>query len=252
MLPEHFPPTGLVAHRGLAASLPENTLLALEAAAATGTCILEFDLQLSADGVPVVFHDESLIRTCGVEGRVGDHSASALMRMQCGYANKFGDEFDHVTIASHAATVEVLAAYPDSCLLAEIKDESIARFGLRACMEPVLEALSPVQERVAVISFQAAAVAFAQARGFAVGWCIATHDASAEAMANRLQPELLLTDEQALVSPEALWAGGWRWASWEVLEVQRARELFELGVDYVETMACDQLGAAPQLQSWCS
>ena len=118
-------------------------------------------------------------------------------------------------------------------------------------MEPVLEALSPVRERAALISFQAAAVSFAQARGFAVGWCIETHDATAEAMANRLQPELLLTDEHALVGPETLWPGDWRWASWEVLEVQRARELFELGVDYVETMACGQLGAHPQLQSWC-
>ena len=71
-------------------------------------------------------------------------------------------------------------------------------------------------------------------------------------MAHRLQPDLLLTDEAALMAREALWAGDWRWASWEVVDATRARALFELGVEYVETMACDQLAAEPSLQSWCA
>ncbi len=250
MLPQQFPATDLVAHRGLAASYPENTVLALQQALKSGTRIVEFDIQLSANGVPVVIHDEALLRTCGIGGTVGDFTAEALCHVHCGYADRFGDRFADLTIATHAAAVATLGADPSACLLAEIKDESIARFGLRACMEPVLRALEPWRDRVALISFQSAAVAYAQAQGFAVGYCLDNHDAASRDMARRLQPDLLLTDEVALVRTDDLWPGPWRWACWEVAETRRARELFELGVDYVETMACDRLRAAPALGSW--
>ena len=44
----------LVAHRGNAHEYPENTLPAFESALALGLRCLELDVQLSADGVPVV------------------------------------------------------------------------------------------------------------------------------------------------------------------------------------------------------
>lgn len=60
------------AHRGLHTpdkTVPENSLAAFEAAVAAGYGI-ELDIQLSSDGQVVVFHDDTLTRVCGVEGRV--------------------------------------------------------------------------------------------------------------------------------------------------------------------------------------
>ena len=51
-----------IAHRGFSSRYPENTLLAFERALDLGADGAEFDVQLSKDGVPVVFHDESLQR----------------------------------------------------------------------------------------------------------------------------------------------------------------------------------------------
>ena len=77
-----FKKGSLFAHRGLfdnAAGVPENSLRAFEKAAAMGVGI-ELDVQLSADGVPVVFHDAALTRMCGEEQKVTKLSLSELKK----------------------------------------------------------------------------------------------------------------------------------------------------------------------------
>ncbi len=67
-----------VAHRGLHdAARPENSLPAFDAAAKAGY-IIECDIHLTADGEVVVFHDDTLTRMCGVDGRVEEQTLSAL------------------------------------------------------------------------------------------------------------------------------------------------------------------------------
>lgn len=68
-----------LAHRGDARQAPENTLEALKAALAVPGCDgLEFDVRVSADGVPVLLHDETLARVQGRPERVGSLRARAL------------------------------------------------------------------------------------------------------------------------------------------------------------------------------
>lgn len=69
-----------IAHRGLhdrAGGVPENTRAAAEAAIAGGYAI-ECDVQRSADGEAMVFHDESLGRLTAATEAVADHTAAAL------------------------------------------------------------------------------------------------------------------------------------------------------------------------------
>lgn len=66
------------AHRGLwGGELPENSLGAFRAAAEAGFAI-ELDIQLSSDGVVMVFHDYTLDRVCGRAGKVCEHTAAEL------------------------------------------------------------------------------------------------------------------------------------------------------------------------------
>lgn len=71
------------AHRGLwrESSPPENSLSACLAAAEAGFGI-EFDVRPSADGHPVVFHDETLDRMTAQNGRVEEMTAAALQEIQ--------------------------------------------------------------------------------------------------------------------------------------------------------------------------
>lgn len=72
-----YPTAGvrIFAHRGLALAadgtpLDENTLAAFARALEVGADYIETDLQLSKDGVPVLFHDDNLIRIAGVDSPV--------------------------------------------------------------------------------------------------------------------------------------------------------------------------------------
>ena len=70
----------LYAHRGLhdnQTDAPENSMKAFEKALEAGFGI-ELDVQLSKDGIPVVFHDFTLNRICGVEGKVCDYTYEEL------------------------------------------------------------------------------------------------------------------------------------------------------------------------------
>ena len=72
------------AHRGLYdnhAGVPENSLPAFRTAAEKGYGV-ELDVQLSADGHVVVFHDDTLDRVCGIHGNVVDFPLAELQRMK--------------------------------------------------------------------------------------------------------------------------------------------------------------------------
>jgi glycerophosphoryl diester phosphodiesterase len=73
----------LIAHRCGGASAPENSLAGLGVAAAAGVAAVEFDVMLSADGVPVVIHDETLERTTDGLGPVAQRRLAELQRLSC-------------------------------------------------------------------------------------------------------------------------------------------------------------------------
>lgn len=68
----------VVAHRGASAHAPEETVIAYRLAAALGADYLELDLQRSADGVLVAFHDDTLGRTTDVASRFPGREDSTL------------------------------------------------------------------------------------------------------------------------------------------------------------------------------
>lgn len=72
------------AHRGSSAWFPENTLVAFEAAIASGADSVEFDVQLSSDGVAVVIHDDTVDRTTNGTGKVVEHSHAELASLDAG------------------------------------------------------------------------------------------------------------------------------------------------------------------------
>ena len=72
------------AHRGYHdgnVAVPENSLASFTAAIEAGYGI-ELDVQLSADNVPMVFHDADLERICGVEGKIWDYTCAELQQMK--------------------------------------------------------------------------------------------------------------------------------------------------------------------------
>lgn len=75
----------MFAHRGGCALGPENTIAAFDRGLDTGADGLELDVRLSADGIVVVCHDETLERTTNASGPVAARTAAELSQVDAGY-----------------------------------------------------------------------------------------------------------------------------------------------------------------------
>jgi glycerophosphoryl diester phosphodiesterase len=74
----------LIAHRGgvITPSSPECSLTAIRTAGQTGYDMVELDVRMSKDGVPIVFHDRTLENACGRSESISDLTAAELSTIQ--------------------------------------------------------------------------------------------------------------------------------------------------------------------------
>jgi len=245
------PTPRLVAHRGDASSFPENSLEAIGAALDAGARYVEFDVQLTADGVPVLSHDADLVRCCGRAQSLLETEYSALRGIGAGEPARFGKRFAASRLATLAQAMERVAQAPLASAFVEIKRESLARFGVSAVVDRVLQALAPFPDRYAVISFERAAVERARASaGAPIGWVLTDYDEPAHSAARALRPEYLFCDHRRLpAGGSPLWDGPWKWAVYEVDDPTLALALAARGVALVETFAIGEMLADPRLRT---
>ena len=115
------------AHRGGCALGPENTIAAFDRGMAAGADGLELDVHLSADGVVVVHHDETLERTTDGAGPLARLTAAELARVDAGCKYRGGDGAGFGGQAIGIPTLgAVLARYPDTPIIVEMKVDSAA------------------------------------------------------------------------------------------------------------------------------
>lgn len=136
-----------LAHRGDWRTAPENTVAALLAGLAVPGCDgLEFDVRLSADGVPVLLHDETLDRVQGRPERVDSVRAETL------------DTYGVPTLAA------VLAAIPHRAFL----DVELKGRHDRSVVEILAAGRGPTLVNAAISSFDADTLA--RIAGLAPAW----------------------------------------------------------------------------------
>ncbi len=84
----------VIGHRGACAYFPENTMASFRGALGLGADMIEFDIQLSRDGIPVVFHDERIDRCTDGSGTVAEHSLAELKQLDAGswFAKRYEGE----------------------------------------------------------------------------------------------------------------------------------------------------------------
>jgi len=114
----------VVGHRGTCRYAPENTLPAFDYALASGADMLELDVQLSADGVPMVIHDGTVDRTTDGTGRVRDHTCGALQELDAGAYFRDADGQRPFAGTRIPTLQSVFTRYAEVPLTVELKTES--------------------------------------------------------------------------------------------------------------------------------
>lgn len=144
----------IVAHRGASAHAPENSLAAFRAAIDVGADGVEFDVQLAADGVPVVIHDTDLRRTASVDKRVADLTSKQLCNTDVG--SWFGPKFSSETVPTLEQTLQLLDDF-NGLIYIELKCE-LDNFKLLVAAVCNVISDSPLLPRIIVKSFRLAAI----------------------------------------------------------------------------------------------
>jgi glycerophosphoryl diester phosphodiesterase len=227
----------LVAHRGSIHDLPENTLLALKSAAAAGARYVEFDLQMSSDRVPVLFHDETLKRTTGEPGRVMDRSATELGRISAHCPERFGDSYRGESIPTLQQAITLLNETPEVTAFVEAKRQSLDHQGVRVFIDRIMQEMQAARFDWVLISFIRNAVAYARRRhDRPIGWVLRRYNEAYRKAAQRLQPEYLFCNVKRMAYPaQGLWPGPWQWVLYDILDAAEARRLLQAGADLVES-----------------
>ncbi|MFW9796797.1 MAG: glycerophosphodiester phosphodiesterase [Candidatus Thorarchaeota archaeon] len=115
----------IMAHRGESGNIPENTILALQAAVDIGVDVLESDIRFTKDNVPILYHDEDLVRITGKDEMVRKKTLDELLQFDLGYnfTTDAGRTYPFRGRGLAVVTLEeALKRFPDTILNLDIKD----------------------------------------------------------------------------------------------------------------------------------
>lgn len=226
----------IIGHRGAAALAPENTLAAFRAAAALPVDGVEFDVQRSADGHLVVFHDDTLERTSTGQGTIGEHTLAALREMDA------GSWFDPAFTGEPIPTLDEVFAFlagTDLLLFIELKAPSLYPGIERQVIDRVVQ--MGLADRVQIRSFEHDALH----RCYAI---------APDIPISELWPHKLPDDDETFFptvnayGPVCTAEGiarlhdrGQKVTAWTVDDLDAARQLIAAGIDGITTNAPDRL-----------
>lgn len=240
----------ILAHRGLALGVPENTLAAFDKAIAAGAAYIETDVNATADGIAVAVHDPTLDRVAGRADRIADLTLAELREVDLGGGARF------------ATLAEVLSAHPQTRFNIDIKSPDAAAPAAAAILA------ADAVDRVLITSFSTrrrrAAIDLLEQRSTGAG--SSGKRVSASASAGEFVPallaakvglvplaRLLLRRVDAVQIPQRIWrirtttprtvrrlhAAGVEVHVWTINDPHEARRLLENGADGIVTDRAD-------------
>jgi glycerophosphoryl diester phosphodiesterase len=227
-----WPYPRIVAHRGGGTLAPENTLGGIRFGASLGFKGVEFDVMLTADGTPVLIHDETTERTTGVKGRVSLIPYSRLEKLDAGGGEKIPTFEDAARLCRRLdlwANVEIKPAGGRDRATGEAVARMARELWRGAALPPVLSSFS-------IAALEAArSVAPELPRGLLVDEIPAAWKETLkqlECVALHCDHEKLSEEKAAAVR-----GAGYGLLCWTVNDAIAARRLLSWGVDCLVTDA---------------
>ncbi len=247
-MPYEPPPWPLVvAHRGISGQAPENTKLAVERAIDIGVDMVEVDVRLTKDGVPVLIHSARLEHTTTGRGLVADHTLEEIQGLDAGIWR--GSEFAGEPVPSLQEVLDLTrgrvplnvdfqtsdAVAPGVAVVREAgMTGDVVVSGCRVeCFEVMAEATNEITTLLNLDvlppgSTPAGAAAFAHA----------SIDIAGELGAAGINPEHSLVDAALVARARGVGLGVWTWV---VDDEDRVVELIDMGVTAVTTNRPEQM-----------
>ncbi len=240
----------LVAHRGQLQHYPENTWLGLEAAIRAGACWLEFDIQMCADGQFVLLHDADFARTGKNPVSVFETGTRQLQGISVHEPDRLGDRFAPLAVSSLDSVLQHLSGFPDIRAMVEIKEESLAHWGMEAVTAALLDKLVPYRSQCVLISYNHPALCYVQSHSsIQTGWVLTRYDQNHLNLAQSLNPQFLICNADKIPAHENPWPGNWQWMLYDIIDPDTALRWASRGVALIETRDIAAMLKHPRLAS---
>ncbi len=242
MCPTIPPYTLLIAHRGNSGPYPENTSLAIEKAIELGVDLVEVDVSLSRDGVPVLVHGPGLSRNTDGHGHVRDFTATELKRLDAGSWKGTGFAGERILSlaealdqARHRVPVNLDLKTSEATLPAlRVVQDLGMRQGviITGCTPACVAALQAAEPRLYVLLNMDKMLV-----NLAYAGRIDELQQHYLAQARKIDPDGLNLDHRLVNEQfvEAAHAAGLSIWTWTVDHLPRLEELIQIGVDSVST-----------------
>ena len=227
----------LIAHRGDMTTYPENSLLAIKAAAKLGFKNIELDVQLSKDHVPIVIHDEDLKRTAGIDELVRNLNSEEIINIPLLSSIQDKDQAELLNIATLIQAVNLLEDYPEITLFVEIKRQSVEHFDVSNVVNNTMNVLSKAKFKIVVISFLENVIEYVRKKySHPIGWVIKTLDSKSLKIAKIIQPNYIFCNINK-INMDTLkpWHGSWELALYDIKDPGQVKKLLEQGISFIET-----------------
>lgn len=227
----------IIAHRGSPKEAPENTLASFRRAHAVGARWVEFDVALTADARPVIFHDDSLERTSDGRGLLAETDFEDVKHLDAG--GWFAREFAGEPIPTLEEAIELFIDL-ELCFNMELKTDLGREAELARIAVPIVLDMWPKDRPLPLIS-SFARDAVAASRTLAPHW---PHEmlyvrvpANWAEDVKDLDVSAIGASQQHLAREQVMdiRGAGYKLASYTVNEAERAATLFQWGVDAVFT-----------------
>jgi glycerophosphoryl diester phosphodiesterase len=227
----------LIGHRGEPETWPENSLAGFREVLQAGARYIETDVQITADGVPVLCHDPTLLKITGHDLPVTSTTSLDILALPAGYPDRFGDRYNDYRITTLAEFAALLAQWPDAHAFVEIKHASVVAFGAGKVIDIMLETLADVLSQCTLISFEYEPLQHVRDRTLLpIGWVVPHWSDDSRRMAESLAPEFLFVNQTRLPpAPAPLWDGPWCWVAYTVNEADAVAPLLARGFSLIET-----------------
>jgi len=226
----------LVAHRGLMESFPENTLISLESALLSGAAYIEFDVQCTADGQLVVFHDTELLRTTGIQGNLFEMSYDELKNIRAHEPERFSMAFFNQHIPLLSDVVQLLQSHPKATAFVEIKEETLEQYGTGQIMPDLIRALDIIRSQCVIISYDESAIEYTKNHSdFLTGWVLHKYDNASHARAKKLMPDYLIINHRKIPKNSDPWPGNWQWMVYDITDPELALHYASHNIPLIET-----------------
>ena len=242
-MPYRLPPhPQLIAHRGNAGPSPENTRLAIEQAIAVGVDMVEVDVRLSREGVPVLIHNATLEQTTSGSGPVDRHTLSQLKRLDAGgwKGAQFAGEplltlNEALELARSRVALNLDLKTPQAIgtTLKSVRDMGMAnQVVISGCTWLPVRSIRASNPEVTVLLNVSKSLDFLARRGHAALFRVAYLAQARTAAAAGINVNHLYIDRDLIAAAHLAGLTVW---TWTVDDGQRLRELADLGVDAITT-----------------